>query len=301
MEFRNAIGIEAPRNSRLLTLPFWGVHLAALAGVLYFGWSWSGFALAVALYFARMFWITAGYHRYFSHRTFKTSRAFQLIMAIGGSTCMQKGALWWASRHRWHHKYSDMPEDTHSAKLHGFWWSHCAWFFGDDFTKKDLERLPDLARYRELYWLEKAHWVPGVLLAVILFATGGVHALLWGFFVSTTILWHGTFTINSLAHKIGKKRYVTTDESRNHWFLALITMGEGWHNNHHHYQSSTNQGFYWWEVDVTYYVLRLLSLFGVVWDIRTPPKHIVEERGKVALECGSAPLPTSSSVAPSSS
>src|SRR5688572_14147912 len=147
MEFRNAIGIERPRNTRWLTVPWFGAQLAAVAGVLYYGWSWSGFALALAFYFGRMFWITAGYHRYFSHRTFKTSRAFQFFMAFMGATCMQKGVLWWASRHRWHHKFSDQPGDTHSAKLHGFWWSHCLWFFGDDFSEKDLERLPDFQKY----------------------------------------------------------------------------------------------------------------------------------------------------------
>jgi stearoyl-CoA desaturase (Delta-9 desaturase) len=257
------------------SLPFTGVHAVALVGVIASGWSWTGALLAVALYYARMFFVTAGYHRYFSHRSYKTSRFFQFVLAFGGATCTQKGPLWWSARHRHHHKFSDQPEDVHSPVQDGFWWSHVGWFMGDDYTADDARKVPDLAKYPELVWLDRFMLVPPVALAVVLFLAGGWHALLWGYFVSTSILWHGTFTINSLSHVFGSRRFETTDTSRNNALLALITMGEGWHNNHHHYQSSANQGFYWWEVDLSYQLLRTLALFGLVWDLRTPPASIL--------------------------
>ncbi len=262
------------------SIPFWGVHLVALVGVLYSGWSWSGLALALGLYFIRMFFVTAGCHRYFSHRTYKTSRAFQFILAVGFSTTMQKGVLWWAANHRHHHRFSDEAEDLHSPRLGGFWWSHMGWILSNDHQNTLWENIRDMAKYPELRWLNRHHHVPGVALAVALMAIGGWHAALWGFFVSTTLLWHGTFTINSFSHIFGKKRYETTDDSRNNWLLAIITMGEGWHNNHHYHQSSTNQGFFWWEVDMSYMILKGLSYVGIVWDLRKPPQHVLEGRPK---------------------
>jgi len=227
-----------------------------------------------------MFFVTAGYHRYFSHRSFKTSRAFQFIMALLAQTCMQRGVLWWASHHRDHHRFSDTPKDLHSPLQRGFWWSHLGWFLSPIFDETNLRRIGDLAKYPELRLLNRFPHIPGIFLAAILLAAGGVHALVWGFFVSTVLLWHGTFTINSLSHLIGQRRYQTTDDSRNHWALALLTMGEGWHNNHHHYQSSTNQGFFWWELDLTHLLLRTLARTGLIWDLRRPPRHIVEQRPK---------------------
>jgi stearoyl-CoA desaturase (Delta-9 desaturase) len=262
--------------------PFVGVHLAAVAGVLWMGWSWSGLLLAVALYYARMFFITAGYHRYFAHRSYRTSRPFQFLLALFGSLAVQKGALWWAARHRHHHRFSDQPEDIHSPVQDGFWWSHMGWFLGDDFTDEDRLRIPDFARYPELVWLDRWMLLPPIAFAVICFLIGGAHALLWGFFVSTTLLWHGTFTINSLSHVFGSRRYATPDDSRNNAVLALLTMGEGWHNNHHHYQSSTSQGFFWWEVDPSFWILKILARFGIVWDLRRPPPKALAATEKVA-------------------
>jgi stearoyl-CoA desaturase (delta-9 desaturase) len=256
------------------------VHLVAIVGVIYSGWSWSGLALAVALYYARMFFVTGAYHRYFSHRTFKTSRAFQFILALGGTMTLQKGVLWWAANHRHHHRESDQEDDIHSPRVGGFWWSHVGWILVDDHQNTRWSDIRDMAKYPELRWLNKYYLVPIVAMAVILQLIGGWHALLWGFFVSSTLLWHGTFTINSLSHIFGKQRYVTTDDSRNNWLLAILTMGEGWHNNHHYHMSSTNQGFFWWEVDMTYMVLKALSFFGIVWDLRKPPQHVLEGRPK---------------------
>ncbi len=254
------------------TLPWWTVHAATVAGVWHFGWSWSGFGLAVIMYYIRMFFVTAGYHRYFSHRSFKTSRAFQFILALLGQTAAQMGALWWAAKHREHHKHSDQPPDLHSPKQDGFWWSHLGWHLSGKVSDTDMAKIADFAKYPELVWLNKrgVGLLPPAILALSFLPFGGVWAMLWGFFVSTVLLWHGTFTINSLAHMFGRRRYVTTDTSRNSMLLALLTMGEGWHNNHHHHQSSVKQGFFWWEIDMTYYILRLLALFGVVWDLRKP-------------------------------
>jgi len=260
----------------LVSAPFWGVHIAAVVGVALLGWSWKGFALAMALYFIRMFGVTGAYHRYFAHRTYRTSRWFQFCLAWLAQSSLQKGALWWGAHHRDHHKYSDTKLDPHSWREEGFWWSHVGWILSTETEDTNFKNIPDLARYKELRWLNTWHLVPGVLLAIGLYLVGSWHALVWGFFVSTTLLWHGTFSINSLAHWWGRRRYKTTDDSKNSLALALITMGEGWHNNHHYYPRSTAQGFFWWEIDCTYYILWGLSKVGLVWDLHTPPKAVLE-------------------------
>ncbi len=269
-------GLEGEKLQKVSMLPFWGVQMAAVAGVIWLGWSWTGFALAIALYYIRMFGITAGFHRYLAHRSFKTSRAFQFVLVMLGMIASQKGCLWWAAHHRRHHKYSDQPEDVHSAAQRGFFWSHMGWIIVERFMKTDLDQVKDLVKYPELRWLNK-HWaVPPVTLAVMLYLVAGTWGLLWGFLVSTTLLWHGTFCVNSFAHLVGRQRYQTGDQSRNSFIIALITMGEGWHNNHHHYQRSERQGFYWWEIDLTHYVLRALSVVGLVWDLHGPPPAVRE-------------------------
>jgi len=259
--------------------PFWGIHLLAIFGVIFTGWSWAGFGLAVAFYYARMLFVCTGYHRYFSHRTFKTSRPVQFLLAFLAQTTAQKGVLWWAGHHRRHHKYSDKEGDVHSAKLDGFWWSHVGWIATDDPERDaiDRDRVKDLYRFPELRLLEKVNLLPAVILAVIMLWAGGWHGLLWGFFVSTVLLWHGTSLVNSLNHVIGKRRYDTDDESRNNWWIALLTLGEGWHNNHHHYMTSANQGFRWYEYDVAYYFICFLSAMGIVWDVRVAPDHVVRD------------------------
>jgi stearoyl-CoA desaturase (Delta-9 desaturase) len=258
--------------------PFWAVHLAALLGVIMCRPSLSGLALALGSYFARMMLVTAGYHRYFSHRAFKTSRAFQLVLAVLAQSSGQKGVLWWASHHRRHHKVSDTPRDVHSPRQHGFLYAHLGWLLSPAWTATDESQVTDLARYPELRLLNRpgVQLLPAFGLAIAFALVGGAHALVWGFFVSTVLLWHGSFSINSLAHLIGRRRYATGDDSRNHWLLAVATTGEGWHNNHHHYQSSANQGFRWWEIDVTYYLIALLQAAGVVWDVRRAPRAVVD-------------------------
>jgi stearoyl-CoA desaturase (delta-9 desaturase) len=255
-------------------IPFALVHLAA------FGAIWTGFPaqavwMAVILYLVRMWAVTAAYHRYFSHRSYKTSRVGQFALAFLAQSSAQRGALWWAAIHRHHHLHSDTPEDIHSPRHHGFFYAHVGWIFNRNNWKPDYGTIRDLARYPELRWLDRFYLVPAVALGVATFLVGGWAGLFVGFFLSTVVLYHGTFAINSMAHEVGNQRYLTGDDSRNHWFLALVTLGEGWHNNHHHYQSSTRQGFRWWEIDITYYILKVMSWTGVVWDLREPPEAIV--------------------------
>ena len=257
------------------TIPFIGVHLAAL-GVLWTGFPAYAVWMCVILYVVRMFAITGGFHRYFSHRSYKTSRVFQFVLAFLAQTSAQKGALWWASVHRYHHLHSDTEHDVHSPRHHGFWYSHVGWIFSKSNHEADYDSIRDLAKYPELRWLDKYDLAPAVLLGVACFLFGGWPGLFVGFFLSTVLTYHGTFLINSLAHEHGDQRYLTGDDSRNNFLLALITLGEGWHNNHHHYQSSTRQGFRWWEVDITYYILVALSWTGLVWDLRQPPEAIVK-------------------------
>ncbi len=257
--------------------PFWAAHLGAVYGLWLIGFSWAGLGLAVALYYVRMFFVTAVYHRYFSHRAYKTSRWFQFVLAFFGAMSVQKGPLWWGAHHRHHHKFSDTENDLHSPIRHGLLWAHMGWIVSRDHNETQLDQIRDFAKYPELVWVNRYHYVPVLIYVVGLYATLGFWGFFWGFVVSTVLLWHGTFTINSLSHVFGKRRFETTDDSRNNWLLALITMGEGWHNNHHHYQSTANQGFYWWEIDLSYYILRALSLVGLVWDLRTPPERVLEE------------------------
>jgi stearoyl-CoA desaturase (delta-9 desaturase) len=255
-------------------VPFWGVHVTAIIGVIVVGISWAAVAWCASMFFLRMFGITAGYHRYFSHRTYKMGRVMQFLMALLGVLSVQKGPLWWASHHRRHHKYSDMPEDVHSPKQRGFWWSHMLWILVERHSSTEWDRIKDMAAYPELRFLERAHILFVVAFATALYFIGGPVALFWGFFMSTALLWHATFTVNSLAHVWGSRRYETTDTSRNNVFIALLTMGEGWHNNHHHYQRSTRQGFFWWEIDVSFYALKVMSWIGLVSDLQGVPDHI---------------------------
>lgn len=269
-----AVARKSDEKFGLTVLPFIALHLVCLAGI----WihpTWESVALGVALYVVRMFGITGGYHRYFAHRTYKTGRVFQFVLAFLGGAAAQKGALWWAGHHRNHHQFSDQPEDLHSPLQRGFWWSHMLWFLVPKYDETPAERIPDMMKYPELRFLNKHHLVPPVLLGVAVWLAMGWTGLIWGFFVSTVLVYHGTFTINSLSHVFGKQRYRTTDTSRNNWLLAIVTMGEGWHNNHHYFQSSVNQGFFWWEVDLTYYILWGLSKMGVVWDLKKPPKAVL--------------------------
>jgi stearoyl-CoA desaturase (Delta-9 desaturase) len=252
--------------------PFLAFHLIPLA-VVVTGVTARAVVMCLVLYAVRMFFVTAGYHRYFSHRSYRLGRPAQLVMALGGTSAMQKGPLWWASHHRDHHRYSDTELDVHSP-IKGFWWSHVGWILSDKHSGTDLRRVRDLAKHPELRWVERHDWVAPLALALACLAIGGLPGLVIGFGLSTILLWHGTFLVNSLAHVMGRRRYATSDTSRNSWIIALLTHGEGWHNNHHHYQASARQSFRWWEWDLSYYVLWALSKVGVVHDLKRPTAEI---------------------------
>lgn len=291
----HAIIPEHRRKGNLLhQIPFILIHLLPLlaiwTGATLFDWIVCG-----VLYVVRMFWITGGYHRYFAHKSYKTSRWFQFVIAFMAQTSTQKGALWWAAHHRHHHRHSDTPADPHSMKIYGFWYSHVGWIVGPDYNQTDYKVIGDYAKYPELVWLNKHNMVPPVILAIavaflgayvnggslaLVFTHHGMSTLLIGFFLSTVILYHGTFSINSIMHKFGTQRYESGDESKNSLWLALITLGEGWHNNHHYYETSSRQGFFWWEIDITYYVLKAFSAVGLVWDLKGVPHHIKYSKNK---------------------
>lgn len=278
-------------------VPFIAMQLMCL-GVFWVGFSWIALATAVALYVIRMFAITGFYHRYFSHKTFRTSRPVQFIFGLVGASSVQRGPLWWAAHHRTHHKLSDLPGDPHSPVLYGFWKSHMGWFMTRRHFPTNFKLIPDLTKYPELIFLNRFDIVVPVVLAFGTYyfgkllqiyaphlGTNGPQMLIWGFFISTTALFHGTATINSLSHLFGWKRFKITDESRNNPLLAIITLGEGWHNNHHRYQSATRQGFYWWEYDFTYYALKVLSWFKIITHIKPVSQKIYQEvRDQKALK-----------------
>lgn len=262
------------------TIPFLLVHVACFAAI-WAGVTLEAVVLGIALYVFRMFVVTAGYHRYFSHRSFKTSRPFQFILGFLAQSSAQRGILWWAAKHRHHHRYSDTELDVHSPRHKGFWYSHVGWIFTPRHDMADFSTIPDLTKYPELRWLDRNKYTPAALLALVCFLWMGWAGLVVGFFWSTVLLYHGSFMINSLAHVFGRQRYVTGDDSRNNWLLAIFTLGEGWHNNHHAYQRSTRQGFRWYEFDATYYGLKLLSWFHIVWDLGEPPKELVRNEHRL--------------------
>ena len=265
------------------------MHRCVLDGATY-----QALAIGLALYWLRIFGIGAGYHRYFSHCAYQTSRVFQFVLAFLSQSSAQKSVLWWASKHRHHHLNSYTVADIHSPRHRGFIYSHFGWIFARSNETTDLVKIDDFARYAELMWLHKYELVPPFALALLCYAIGGWPGLVVGYFLSTVLVYHATFRINSLAHFRGHRRYVTADDSCNNWLLAVFTTGEGWHNNHHAYQSSVRQGFRWWEIDPTFYILKMLSLSGLVWDLKTPPLEVrristVSARGSSSAPPRSSP------------
>ncbi|MDE2235058.1 MAG: fatty acid desaturase [Gammaproteobacteria bacterium] len=283
---------RAGRIDWLRAAPFIGMHLACLA-VFWVGVSGTALLIAALLYAVRMFAITAFYHRYFAHRSFRTSRVVQFIFAVIGAASTQRGPLWWAAHHRNHHRHADTELDPHSPTIYGFIWSHAGWFLTPRAFRTEWERIPDLAKYSELRWLDRYDTLVPVLLATALYGLGvllahlapqlgtsGGQLLVWGFFVSTVVLFHATVTINSLAHRFGSRRFATSDDSRNNALLALLTFGEGWHNNHHFFPGSARQGFRWWEIDLTWYGLKLMAMLGLVHDLRPVPAWVASKARK---------------------
>jgi stearoyl-CoA desaturase (delta-9 desaturase) len=254
------------------SIPFLVLHAVPLL-MLVTGVSLTALVLLAVTLVGRMFFLTAGYHRYFSHRSYSMGRFTQFVFAFGGLTCAQKGPLWWAAHHRTHHKFADTDRDLHSPKR-GFWWSHVGWILCDRFGDAPLEQINDFARYPELRWLNTHDWIGPWFLGTLCFLIGGWSGLVVGFFASTILLWHSTFLVNSLAHVFGRRRYDTADTSRNSFLIALVTGGEGWHNNHHRYQSAARQGFRWWQLDTTFYGLWILARLGIVRELRPVPMRV---------------------------
>ena len=254
---------------------FVGFHVASFLAI-WVGVSWRAIGLGILMYYLRMFGITAGLHRYFSHRTYKTSRAFQFILALLGSLSLQKGILWWAAHHRYHHSNADTEADLHSPKRQGVYWAHMGWFMSRKYCRTKWDRIRDFAKFPELRFLNKFDTLPFILFCLLIYFTMGFQALVWGCFISTVVLFHSTFLINSMAHIFGRRVYKTKDTSKNSLILALITLGEGWHNNHHFYPSAAHQGFRWYEIDITWYILLILEKLGIIWDVRRAPRHVIQ-------------------------
>jgi stearoyl-CoA desaturase (delta-9 desaturase) len=284
-------GTDAQRIDWVRVIPFIALHVVAVAGVWFVGFSWFAFWTAVALYALRMFAITGFYHRYFSHKTFKTTRPVQFLFALLGASSVQRGPLWWAAHHRNHHRHSDTELDVHSPVTKSFFVSHMGWFLTKAGFRTDRTVIKDLLQFPELRLLDRFDVFAPIALATVLFLLGGwlethrpelgtsaAQLLVWGFFVSTVVLFHATVTINSFAHRFGSRRYKTRDNSRNNWLLALITFGEGWHNNHHHFPGAARNGFFWWEFDLTFYLLKLMSGFRLVWDLKPVPPQMKHSR-----------------------
>jgi len=271
----------------LRIVPLIFLHLGCLA-VFWVGWSPTAVIVALSLYLIRIFAITGFYHRYFSHKTYKTNRLWQFIFGVMGNASVQRGPLWWAAHHRHHHRYTDQEQDVHSPSRHGFWWSHIGWMTSKANFPTNMAYVNDWAKYPELRWLNRFDTVVPIVLAISLYVfgellnrlapslgTNGWQLVVWGFFISTMVLLHATVTINSFDHMYGTRRFDTPDTSRNNVILALLTLGEGWHNNHHHYAVTARQGFYWWEIDITYYLLVIMSWLGIIRDLRPVPEHVL--------------------------
>jgi len=267
-------------------IPYAIIHLMCL-GVIWVGWSWAAVGVAAFLYALRVFTLTAFYHRYFSHRAFKTGRITQFIFGWIGCTSVQRGPLWWAAHHRHHHVHSDDPEDIHSPRQKGALWAHMGWFLTPRASETNIKLIPDFAKYPELRWLDRNEFLPPALLGLGLFGLGellafcgvgttGLQMLIWGMFISTVAVYHVTYLVNSATHLFGRRRYETKDDSKNSMIIALLTFGEGWHNNHHYYPNSVRQGFFWWEIDITWYLLKMMAGLGLVWEMRPVPKRALQ-------------------------
>lgn len=267
-------------------IPFIFIHLACFA-VIWVGFSTTALIICVLSYLIRMFAITAFYHRYFSHKTFKTSRAIQTIFAVIGASATQRGPLWWAAHHRHHHLHSDEKNDIHSPNK-GFLQSHLVWFLKHENFHTNTKRVKDLNKFPELVFIDRFDILFPILLALFLYGIGemfsyfipalntsGWQLVVWGYFISTVLLSHVTYCINSLAHVFGSKQYRTGDDSRNNFVLAILTLGEGWHNNHHCSPGSVKQGFKWWQVDFSFYIIKVMEKMGLVWDLKYPNQKLL--------------------------
>lgn len=251
-------------------------HMAAIVGVFVVGVSLYLVGLGVLSYALRVWVITAGYHRYFAHRSFKTSRAFQFIIGLLGTLAVERGPLWWATMHRLHHQYADQEKDIHSPLQDGLLWAYIGWMHSRKYCAvNDYSKIKDFSKYPELRWLNRFYLIPPLVAGALLLTLCSPAVFVWVVLVGTVLQWHTLFFSNTACHIFGRRRFNTNDTSKNNLLCAIILMGEGWHNNHHFYARSARQGFYWWEVDVSYYSIKLFEKLGIVWNVQEVPPHIL--------------------------
>lgn len=249
-------------------------------------------ALMVISFVVRTFGWEAGHHRYFAHRSFKTSRIFQFVLGALGAMSGQRGPLWWAAVHREHHSYADTDKDPHSPLKRGWFFAYLGWLFERPDGQTNYDNVKDWAQFPELVWLNEHHYVFPYFLLCLTFVLGqwtplfgwgaGIEAVIWGFCISTALSLQGTHMVNAFAHAqqsgwFTYRNYPTDDRSQNHWLLCIVTLGASWHNNHHRYPVAARAGFRWWELDLTFIALRGLAALGLVWDLRAVPGHVLQE------------------------
>jgi stearoyl-CoA desaturase (delta-9 desaturase) len=256
--------------SLLTTLVLVWFHVMAVAALFMF--SWRNLIVALLLHWVAVgLGISMGYHRLHTHRGFKTYKWFEYVLAICGTLTLEGGPIFWVATHRLHHQYSDRPEDPHTPRVSGFW-AHIGWILFGEAQHSDTARLaryaPDLSKDRFYRWLSTYHWVPLTVLGFALLAIGGWGLVNWAIFLRVVVGLHSTWMINSATHMFGKRRFETTDDSRNVWWVALLTFGEGWHNNHHAHPVSARHGLAWYEFDITWIELKILRAIGLVWDVK---------------------------------
>jgi fatty-acid desaturase len=250
-------------------------HVLALAALFFF--TWKALAVAVVLWCVSIFFgIGIGYHRLLTHRGFKTPRLLRYFLTVCGTLALEGGPIYWIVNHRVHHQHTDRHGDPHTPE-EGGWWSHAGWVLhGTGLTgQTELIRqyAPELLEDPFMVWISNYHWLPLTVLAVVLFALGGLPWLLWGIFLRVTLGLHAVWFVNSATHMWGSRRFSTKDNSRNLWWVAVLTGGEGWHNNHHAYPVSARHGLAWYELDVNYYTIWLLGKLGLATQIRTTTRH----------------------------
>ncbi|WP_150466612.1 acyl-CoA desaturase [Francisella sp. SYW-9] len=273
------------QSNKFTIIAFSTMHLACLA-IFFVNYNITALLVFLITFSIRTFALTAGYHRYFSHKAFQTSRVFQFILALVGTWASQKGPLWWSGHHRYHHIHSDKETDMHSPK-NGVFQAHVGWVFEARSDDVDPKFIKDWVKYPEIVWLDKYAHESFALYLVGLFILGscisyfyptletsGLAFVFWGGILSTVLLYHTTFSVNSICHIFGSRDYQTTDNSRNNWLVALITFGEGWHNNHHKFAYSIRNNLKFWQIDITYIILCVLKKFRIVWNFKQPKKTI---------------------------
>ena len=272
--------IRLSGRARLNVVVFWTVQASALL-VFAVAFHWSLAALGVASHFIRMLGITLGFHRQLAHRSFRTARPTRFFWARLGTSAMQKGPLWWAGNHVYHHRFADRAGDPHSPQLAGFYRAHIGWFLDDMTHDRSDPQNPvcqEFSAYPEMRFLDRFYALPPLALAAGLFLAGGWPWLVWGFCVPTVTLAHATFAINTVNHLWGSRRFATPDDSRNNLWTALLTLGEGWHNNHHRFPRAARNGLYWWEIDPTWWTIRALAALGLAWDVQPVPAQAYDPR-----------------------